>query len=78
MCKYCYCDVNNESWKGIEETGVGTSLLLSKTTKGAAKLNIHNPIRGTNSYQRYICLVNIWTAKGFVFNPGIFGGETSV
>ena len=39
------------------------SLLFSKSTEGATRFNV--PIRRTNRYHQYTCLLNIHTAEGF-------------
>ena len=53
--------------KGREKVKPGTvpahSLLFSKSTKGAARLNV--PIRRMNRYQQYYMPLNIHTAEGF-------------
>ena len=51
-----------------ETTGVDTSLLLSKSTKGAARFNV--PIQHTNRYQQHICLHNKYMYILEGFNPG--------
>ena len=46
------CDANNVN----EKSGDNIRLLLSKSIKGAGRINI--PIRQVNSYQQYIYLHN--------------------
>ena len=54
----------------------GIKILLSKSTKGAARFNV--PIWRTNRYQQYICLQNKYNAeRDLRFYPRIIGTETS-
>ena len=60
--RLCNVWVMNVKWKGQRRPGASISLLLSKSTEGATRLNV--PIRRTNCYQQYTFLYRKMHCRG--------------